>query len=235
MFTQLAMTLAFVSTFASTNSIETKNGPDAQFPVNQIQPHELYNGQNLIWGKRLADEENRPIIQLVRNASNISDQCHKQCRLLAEELIRKCVTDKFSKRDRKISSDQVYDECLNEAQNTGCIFLCIQRNTKHLTTPNSDNSDNGANNCQAQTISRSQSDHSWVRFNLPAGQADQTIRIPGGAYNKYVFPKCNRVHWNDHTYQCRAGSWIHTGGQAGADALCHGGPPNSPYVQVGDR
>ncbi|MEP0518858.1 MAG: hypothetical protein ABJO09_09580 [Hyphomicrobiales bacterium] len=97
------------------------------------------------------------------------------------------------------------------------------------------NTNNGANTCPAQTISRSQSDHSWVRFNLPVGQANQTIQIPGGAYNKYMFPKCNRVHWNNHTYQCRAGSWVHTGGQAGADALCHGGPPNSPYVQVGDR
>ena len=91
-------------------------------------------------------------------------------------------------------------------------------------------------NCSAKTF-RSISDHSWVEFRLPQGLGDQTIDIPGGAYNHYVFPKCNRVHWNDLQFKCNPNScnWEKASGSWGADGLCHGSPGSSPYVVVGNR
>lgn len=92
-----------------------------------------------------------------------------------------------------------------------------------------------AQSCAAQTVARAQSDHSFVRFLLPEGAHGQDIRIPGGAHVQYYFPTCHRVHWNDHAYRCDNGQWRRTVGEAGADILCHGGAPDSPYVEVGYR
>jgi len=88
----------------------------------------------------------------------------------------------------------------------------------------------------APQVFRSNSEHSWVEFRLPQGSEGKTIDIPGGAYNKYVFPKCNRVWWNDLTFACGSkGTWERTSGNWDSDALCHGSPGASPYVAVGDR
>lgn len=118
------------------------------------------------------------------------------------------------------------------------ILLSDQQAVRVTTRPLSFNARppvSNAPSCSAKTINRAQSDHTWVKFELPTGTSGQTIKIPGGAYTKYVFPKCNRVHWNDHTYQCKNGSWTQTRGEAGADILCHGGPPSSEFVKVGTR
>ncbi len=83
---------------------------------------------------------------------------------------------------------------------------------------------------------RSRSDHTWVEFRLPGGSKDGlVIQIPSGAHNKYVFPKCNRVHWSDLTFKCKCGTWKKTKGDWDADALCHGSKGNSPYVFVGSH
>ncbi len=83
---------------------------------------------------------------------------------------------------------------------------------------------------------RSVSEHSWVEFRLPQGNEGKVIEIPGGAYNKYVFPKCNRVFWSDLAFSCGStGTWERTRGSWDSDALCHGSPGASPYVAVGDR
>lgn len=90
--------------------------------------------------------------------------------------------------------------------------------------------------CAAQTF-RSVSDHTWVEFRLPTGSSGQTINIPGGAHNKYVFPKCNRVWWDNLSFKCNTSTcqWEKTTGRWDADALCTGSPGNSPYVFVGDK
>lgn len=89
--------------------------------------------------------------------------------------------------------------------------------------------------CSARTF-RSVSQHSWVEFRLPKATEGRVIEISGGAYNNYVFPKCNRVHWSDLSFLCQSnGSWTRTKGSWDADALCHGSKGDSPYVHVGNR
>jgi hypothetical protein len=85
-------------------------------------------------------------------------------------------------------------------------------------------------------VFRVQSDHSWAEFRLPQGTEGLIIQIPGGAYNKYVFPKCNRVWWDNLNFTCgSAGIWERAGGNWDADGACHGSPGSSPYVATGDR
>jgi hypothetical protein len=85
-------------------------------------------------------------------------------------------------------------------------------------------------------VFRSVSEHSWVEFRLPQGREGQVISISGGAYNKYVFPSCNRVWWDDLSFSCGStGTWEKTRGNWGADGLCHGSPGSSPYVATGNR
>ena len=94
---------------------------------------------------------------------------------------------------------------------------------------------NFASTCAPRTF-RSNSQHTWVEFRLREGSEGQTIKIPGGAYNKYVFPKCNRVWWTSLTFSCKPdGSWQKTSGDWDADAWCHGYKGTSPYVFTGDQ
>jgi 1-phosphatidylinositol phosphodiesterase len=88
--------------------------------------------------------------------------------------------------------------------------------------------------CAPKTF-RAQSEHSWVEFHLPQGIDGQAIAIPSGAYNHYVFPKCNRVHWDDVTFYCARGAWERTHGSWDSDAMCHGDVPQSPYIRTGTR
>ena len=91
-------------------------------------------------------------------------------------------------------------------------------------------------NCPAKTY-RSVSAHTWVEFRLPTAEAGHAIDIPSGAYNKYVFPKCNRVWWDDLRFVCNPNSckWELVSGEYDADALCHGSKGSSKYVFVGER
>jgi 1-phosphatidylinositol phosphodiesterase len=92
-----------------------------------------------------------------------------------------------------------------------------------------------AGSCPARTF-RSVSAHSWVEFRLPKAGLGHVIEISGGAYNHYVFPKCNRVHWSDLSFSCGTnGQWTRTKGSWDSDALCHGSKGSSPYVAVGNR
>ncbi len=90
--------------------------------------------------------------------------------------------------------------------------------------------------CKRKTF-RGTSHHSWVEFRLPQGKKNKSIRIQGGAYNNYVFPKCNRVHWSDLVFECddRSRVWKKVSGKWDADAACHGSKGNSPYVFVGKK
>lgn len=90
--------------------------------------------------------------------------------------------------------------------------------------------------CTARIFSN-MSKHSWVRFEIPAGKAGQLVSIPGGAYNKYVLPACNRVWWTNLKFMCEPASkqWQLLDGKYNADALCDGSPGSSPYVRVGER
>lgn len=91
-------------------------------------------------------------------------------------------------------------------------------------------------NCDPKTF-RVESDHSYAQFNMPQSTAGTIIEIPGGSYNKYVFPKCNRVTWTNLRFQCdpETCTWISVSGKWEADNLCHGGKPDSPYLEVGDK
>lgn len=90
--------------------------------------------------------------------------------------------------------------------------------------------------CAAKTF-RNVSDHTWVEFRLPQGTGGQSVSIAGGAYNKYVFPKCNRVWWDDLNFKCNAATcqWEKITGKWDADAACTGDKGNSPYVFVGEK
>ena len=71
---------------------------------------------------------------------------------------------------------------------------------------------------------------------MPAGFSGQLIFIPGGAFNNYVFPACNRVWWDNLAFACTtSGEWQLIQGRYDADALCHGTTPQSPYLAVGVR
>ncbi len=91
-------------------------------------------------------------------------------------------------------------------------------------------------NCAEKTF-RTQSDHSWAEFRLPVAKAGEIIKIKEGAYNKYVYPKCNRVWWSNLIFSCNPDSceWERIEGKWDADAFCHGFPGDSPYVKVGTR
>ncbi len=85
-------------------------------------------------------------------------------------------------------------------------------------------------------VFRSVSERSWVEFRLPQGREGQVIKIPGGAYNNYVFPKCNRVWWSDLAFSCGStGTWEKTQGNWDSDALCNSSGSASPYVVTGNR
>jgi len=89
--------------------------------------------------------------------------------------------------------------------------------------------------CSPKTF-RTVSAKTWAEFRLPKKREGSTITVKGGAYNKYVFPKCNRVHWSDLTFYCDGKKgWKKTKGKWGSDALCHGSKGKSPYVAVGNR
>ncbi|CAN0432968.1 unnamed protein product, partial [Discosporangium mesarthrocarpum] len=89
--------------------------------------------------------------------------------------------------------------------------------------------------CKKRTY-RSVSAKTWVEFRLPQSKSGTKIKIPGGAKNKYVFPKCNRVHWSNLEFLCGStGQWQRIKGSWDADALCHGKVPKSKYVKAGNR
>ena len=90
--------------------------------------------------------------------------------------------------------------------------------------------------CKAKTF-KVQSSHSWAEFRMPAAKKGEVIKIKGGAYNKYVFPKCNRVWWSDLVFSCdpNACAWVKVQGNWDADALCHGSAGSSPYLKVGTK
>jgi hypothetical protein len=78
--------------------------------------------------------------------------------------------------------------------------------------------------------------HSSVTFMLPGGRVGEKVTIPAGAHNRYVFPACNRVVWDNLTFSCSASKeWTLTAGRYDADAYCTGTPGNSPYVSISDR
>jgi len=88
----------------------------------------------------------------------------------------------------------------------------------------------------ASRVFRSESARSWVEFRLPQASLGFAIKVPAGAYNKYVFPACNRVWWDDITFSCEStGVWEKIQGNWGADGLCHGTPGSSPYLATGDK
>ncbi|GKS68581.1 hypothetical protein W03_05850 [Nitrosomonas sp. PY1] len=88
--------------------------------------------------------------------------------------------------------------------------------------------------CSARTY-RTESDASWAEFRLPGSAAGTVIKITGGAYNHYVFPKCNRVTWTDLAFTCgNDGQWTHTGSWD-ADAYCTSSNTSQSYLAVGDR
>lgn len=89
------------------------------------------------------------------------------------------------------------------------------------------------NNICAPRTFKNSSDHSFVEFVLPEKANGSIIEVPGGAYNKYVFPKCNRVWWDDLRFTCINGIWERTSGRWDADGLCHGSHKDNPHLRVG--
>ncbi|PHN01782.1 hypothetical protein [Flavilitoribacter nigricans] len=90
--------------------------------------------------------------------------------------------------------------------------------------------------CKARTF-KQVSDHTWVEFRMPRLKIGSTIKIPEGVYNKYVFPKCNRVWWTDLVFTCNPTTcqWEKVSGRYDSDALCHGGYTEHRYLVVGTK
>ncbi|MGD1925000.1 MAG: phosphatidylinositol-specific phospholipase C [Paracoccaceae bacterium] len=83
---------------------------------------------------------------------------------------------------------------------------------------------------------KTQSDHTYAKFQMPRASVGTVIKIKGGAYNKYVFPKCNRATWKDLRFFCQAnGKWKRMSGSWDADALCHNSNTKQKYLKVGKR
>jgi hypothetical protein len=89
-------------------------------------------------------------------------------------------------------------------------------------------------NCPEATF-LTQSDKTYAKFKLPEMTSGSRVTIQSGAYNKYVFPKCNRVTWDTLNFACKGGQWVHESGGWNADGLCHGSYQPSIYLEVGDR
>ncbi len=88
--------------------------------------------------------------------------------------------------------------------------------------------------CAAKTFS-TESAASYANFALPASATGTDIKFVGGAYNHYVFPKCNRVTWTDLVFTCGGdGQWIKNG-TLDADAWCTASNTAQPYLTVGDK
>jgi hypothetical protein len=90
--------------------------------------------------------------------------------------------------------------------------------------------------CAKRTF-RQDSDHTWVKFEMPQSKMGTTIKIPEGVYNKYVFPKCNRVWWTNLVFTCNPNTcqWEKVSGRYDSDALCHGGYTEHRYLVVGTK
>lgn len=90
--------------------------------------------------------------------------------------------------------------------------------------------------CAKRTF-RAESPHTWVEFRMPKSKLGTTIKIPRGHYNKYVFPKCNRVWWTDLVFTCNPNTcqWEKVSGRYDSDALCHGGYKDHRYLVVGTK
>lgn len=90
--------------------------------------------------------------------------------------------------------------------------------------------------CAKRTF-RQDSDYTWVKFEMPKSKMGTTIKIPEGVYNKYVFPKCNRVWWTNLVFTCNPNTcqWEKVSGRYDSDALCHGGYTEHRYLVVGTK
>jgi hypothetical protein len=82
---------------------------------------------------------------------------------------------------------------------------------------------------------RSESEHSYADFILPNSNVAKVISFTGGAYNHYVFPKCNRATWTDLKFTCGAdGLWSYTGSWD-SDAWCNDSNTSQPNLEVGNK
>lgn len=88
--------------------------------------------------------------------------------------------------------------------------------------------------CAAKTWG-TYSEHSYAKFAMPKSSSGTIIKIKGGAYNHYVFPKCNRATWTNLTFTCaQDGTWK-VAGSWDADAWCGDSNTSQPYLEVGNR
>ena len=143
----------------------------------------------------------------------------------------------FHKDEIKMLLDSTYCQtCLIPRGTRPAAVRYLRTTTAQANNSGGNTASNNGCGCGPQTF-RSVSDHTWVEFRLPQGTSSQTINIPAGAHNKYVFPKCNRVWWDNLTFKCNASTcqWERSAGKWDADAWCTGSPGNSPYVFVGEK
>ncbi|KAI0558176.1 hypothetical protein FGB62_229g05 [Gracilaria domingensis] len=88
--------------------------------------------------------------------------------------------------------------------------------------------------CDSFTF-RTESDKTWAEFRLPQAVVGTSIYIRGGAYARYVFPKCHRATWTDLNFVCGSHHhWI-VSGHWDADAWCHSSNTDQAYLVVGKK
>lgn len=82
---------------------------------------------------------------------------------------------------------------------------------------------------------RTVSEHSFANFDLPLASLGTVISFKDGAYNHYVFPKCNRVTWTNLSFSCGSNGQWRQNGSMDADAGCVDSNKSQRYLEVGDR
>ncbi len=147
----------------------------------------------------------------------------------------KCKTGKFSKialnRCTPRSGTNVGVYMLSGAQKGGCVG----GNATVEQIPEGPQLDGKGTDCAPVSL-RNRSAHSSVQFDLPWANVNDRIRIPAGAHNRYVFPACNRVWWDNLVFTCTAAkTWKLTEGRYDADAYCTGSPRKNFYMWISDK
>lgn len=88
--------------------------------------------------------------------------------------------------------------------------------------------------CPART-DRTQSDKTYAEFRIPASKCGAIIKINGGQYARYVFPKCHRATWTDLNYTCLSNGRWKREGSWDADAWCTSSNTKQKYLKVGNK
>lgn len=80
-----------------------------------------------------------------------------------------------------------------------------------------------------------ESDKTLAEFRIPTATAGTVYTIIGGAYARFVFPRCHRATWTDLRFSCgSSGTWL-VSGSWDADGWCRSRNQDQEYLVVGRK